>query len=87
LAAALEGRIVPMAGAPALSRPDFIVLNESATVPQSAHAQLICSCIERWGHAAAGGEAIRGAALRSFRPDLHANAITDFVNEARARPG
>jgi ABC-type nitrate/sulfonate/bicarbonate transport system substrate-binding protein len=86
LAAALEGCIVPMAAVPPLPHTDFIVLNESATVPQSAHAQLICSCIERWGHAAAGGEAIRGA-LGSFRPDLYADAIADSFNAARARPG
>ena len=78
LAAALEGRIVPMAGAPPLQRPEFIVLNESATVPQRAHAQLYCDQIARWKQIDATSDDVERA-VHSFRPDLHAEASAERV--------
>lgn len=85
LAATLDGRIVPMAGASPMLRTEFILLNESATVPLREHAQLICSCINRWRQVTASADAM-GAALQSFRPDLHATA-TGSLTAARAQPG
>jgi ABC-type nitrate/sulfonate/bicarbonate transport system substrate-binding protein len=86
LAAALDGRIVPMSGAAPLHRPEFILLDESATVPRREHAQWICSCIERWGQAPASADAV-GSALQSFRPDLYADVVAGSVSAARVQPG
>jgi ABC-type nitrate/sulfonate/bicarbonate transport system substrate-binding protein len=86
LAAALEGRIVPMAGAPPLSRADFIELNEAATIPRREHAQLFCDRIERWRQVTAGAADIERA-LGSFLPELHAAAVTGAFNAVRAQPG
>ncbi|HXC57956.1 MAG TPA: CmpA/NrtA family ABC transporter substrate-binding protein [Steroidobacteraceae bacterium] len=83
LAAALEGRIVPMAGAPPLQRPEFIQLNEAATVPQRAHAQLYCDQIARWRQIAATAQDVERA-LQSFRPDLHAAAVAEKLDAVPA---
>jgi NitT/TauT family transport system ATP-binding protein len=85
LAAALAGRIVPMAGMPALARPDFLQLDEQATAPLRRHAQMLCEHIARWQQVAADDAAIRRA-IDSFRVDLHAAAISEPFSPARACP-
>jgi NitT/TauT family transport system ATP-binding protein len=86
LAAALEGGIVPMAGAAALTHTDFIELNEAATIPRREHAQLFCHSIERWRQVTASAADMQRA-QGSFLPELHAAAINESVNAARAQPG
>jgi NitT/TauT family transport system ATP-binding protein len=86
LHAALSGRLVAVAGQPALYRSEFLVLDAAATMPRREDAEMLCARIEACGQVKPTAEA-RQRGVESFRTDLYLRSIGQPVSEARALPG
>lgn len=85
LKAALDGQITLSAGNAPSPHPDFIQLNEAATVPRPEHAKLFCDQIWRWQQIAfAASESAH--AVASFRADIYAESLA-VISEARGNRG
>jgi two-component system, oxyanion-binding sensor len=86
LRSALDGQLVAARGTPALLRPDFIVLDEAATVPRREDAEMLCGRIEQSGQARPDAAArLRG--VESYLVDIYRKAAGEPVSQARACQG
>ncbi len=86
LLAALQGALVMTHGGAPVLRPDFLQLDEAATVPRKEDARMLCERMARWGQVPSE-PAAHHRAVGSFRADVPATNSGSPLSGARAIPG